>query len=165
MRWPKSRLLFYLVFLCLCSMQHQYYHVTFSIDQYGDETIYQTPVCDGITLFIHCLRCFAILWASSILKLNIFTRFVARALIFFNQTHYRALIQARALVIFQVKLCTKIIFEDKYFTTLILFPCQFIHIERKLFIFIYSRLKSNYSASCSLHQSHHPHQHQARFLL
>ena len=66
---------------------------------------------------------------------------------------------------FKVKLCTKIIFEDKYFTTLILFPCQFIHIKRKLFIFIYSRLKSNYSASCSLHQSHHPHQHQARFLL
>ena len=63
------------------------------------------------------------------------------------------------------KICTKIIFEDKYFTTLILFPCQFIHVKRKLFIFIYSRLKSNYSASCSLHQNQHPYQHQARFLL
>ena len=45
----------------------------------------------------------------------------------------RDLIQARALVIFKVKLCTKIIVEDKYFTTLILFPCQFIHVKRKLF--------------------------------
>ena len=43
---------------------------------------------------------------------TVFTRFVARALIFFNQTHYRALIQARALVIFKVKLCTKIIFRQ-----------------------------------------------------
>ena len=64
---------------------------------------------------------------------TVFARFVARALIFFNQTHYRALIQARALVIFKVKLCTKIIVEDKYFTTFILFPCQFIHVKRKLF--------------------------------
>ena len=64
---------------------------------------------------------------------TVFARFVARALIFFNQTHYRALIQARALVIFKVKLCTKIIVEDKYFTTLIFFPCQFIHVKRKLF--------------------------------
>ena len=45
----------------------------------------------------------------------------------------RALIQARALVIFKVKLSTKIIVEDKYFTALILFPCQFIHVKRKLF--------------------------------
>ena len=40
---------------------------------------------------------------------TVFTRFIARALIFFNQTHYgplfkRALIQARALVVFKVKL-------------------------------------------------------------
>ena len=63
---------------------------------------------------------------------TVFTRFVARALIFFNQTHCWALVQARALVIFKVKLCTKIIVEDKYFTTLILFPCQFIHVKRKL---------------------------------
>ena len=66
-------------------------------------------------------------------KTTVFARFVARALIIFNQTHYRALIQARALVIFKVKLCTKIIVEDKYFTTLILFSCQFIHVKRKLF--------------------------------
>ena len=37
----------------------------------------------------------------------------------------------RALVIFKAKLCTKIIVEDKYFTTLILFPCLFIHVKRK----------------------------------
>ena len=67
------------------------------------------------------------------LMYTVFSRFVARALIFFNQTHYRALIQAWALVIFKVKLCTKIIVEDEYFTTLILFPCQFIHVKRKLF--------------------------------
>ena len=64
---------------------------------------------------------------------TVFTRFVARAFIFFNQMYYRALIQARALVIFKVKLYTKTIVEDKYFTTLILFPCQFIHVKRKLF--------------------------------
>ena len=66
-------------------------------------------------------------------KNTVFARFVARALIFFNQTHYQAFIQAWALVIFKVKLCTKIIVEDKYFTTLILFPCQFIHVKCKLF--------------------------------
>ena len=52
---------------------------------------------------------------------TVFARFVARAVI-----------QARALVIFKVKLSTKIIVEDKYFTTLILFLCQFFHVKHKL---------------------------------
>ena len=68
---------------------------------------------------------------------TVFARFVARALIFFDQTHYRALIQARALVIFKVKLCTKIIVEDKYFTTLIL------HVHLFTSNANYLRLKSN----------------------
>ena len=38
------------------------------------------------------------------LRHTVFARFVARALIFFNQTYYRVLIQAQALVIFKVKL-------------------------------------------------------------
>ena len=63
---------------------------------------------------------------SPILVITVFTRFIARALIFFNQTHYRALIQmgpysSTGACYFQSKISTKIIVEDKYFTTLILF--------------------------------------------
>ena len=57
---------------------------------------------------------------------------------FFNQTHYRALIQAgpyssMSTYYFQSKIMQKITAEDKYFMTLILFPCQFIHVKCKKF--------------------------------
>ena len=58
---------------------------------------------------------------------TVFTRFVARALIFFNLTHCRAPIQTGVYLstgacYFQSKITTKIIVEDKYFTTFNLSP-------------------------------------------
>ena len=65
------------------------------------------------------LMCYAIY-----LSYTVFTRFVAQALIFLTlltagPLFKRAFMKARALVIFKVKLCTKNIVEDKYFTTVI----------------------------------------------
>ena len=45
----------------------------------------------------------------SIFLPTVFTRFIVWAFDFFNQTQYRALIQARALVIFKVTLLANII--------------------------------------------------------
>ena len=66
----------------------------------------------------------------STIKLTVFTRFVARALIFFNLTHCRAPIQTGVYLstgacYFQSKITTKIIVEDKYFTTFNLSPYIF----------------------------------------
>ena len=62
---------------------------------------------------------------------SVFTRFVARALIFFNLTHCRAPIQTGVYLstgacYFQSKITTKIIVEDKYFTTFNLSPYDLI---------------------------------------
>ena len=62
---------------------------------------------------------------------TVFTRFVARALIFFNLTHCRAPIQTGVYLstgacYFQSKITTKIIVEDKYFTTFNLSPYDLI---------------------------------------
>ena len=62
---------------------------------------------------------------------TIFTRFVARALIFFNLTHCWAPIQTGVYLstgtcYFQSKITTKIIVEDKYFTTFNLSPYDLI---------------------------------------
>ena len=69
-----------------------------------------------------------LLTQTTICECRIYSFCSTGLIFFFNQTHYRALIQARALVIFKVKLCTKVIFEDKSFTALILFSCQFTHL-------------------------------------
>ena len=45
---------------------------------------------------------------SDLIISTVFSRFVAWAFNFFNHTYYRALIQARALVIFKVKLSQKL---------------------------------------------------------
>ena len=72
--------------------------------------------------------------ASSCIKkkklTTVFTRFVARALIFFNLTHCWAPIQTGVYLstgacYFQSKITTKIIVEDKYFTTFNLSPYIF----------------------------------------
>ena len=62
---------------------------------------------------------------------TVFTRFVARALIFFNLTHCRAPIQTGVYLstgacYFQSKITTKIIGEGKYFTTFNLSPYDLI---------------------------------------
>ena len=62
-------------------------------------------------------------------QITVFTRFVARALIFFNLTHCRAPIQTGVYLstgacYFQSKITTKIIVEDKYFTTFNLSPYE-----------------------------------------
>ena len=62
---------------------------------------------------------------------TVFTRFVARALIFFNLTHCRTPIQTGVYLstgacYFQSKITTKIIVEDKYFTTFNLSPYDLI---------------------------------------
>ena len=62
---------------------------------------------------------------------TVFARFVARALIFFNLTHCRAPIQTGVYLCtgacyFQSKITTKIIVEDKYFTTFNLSPYDLI---------------------------------------
>ena len=66
---------------------------------------------------------------SANFKSTVFTRFVARALIFFNLTHCRAPIQTGVYLstgacYFQSKITTKIIVEDKYFTTFNLSPYE-----------------------------------------
>ena len=86
-------------------------------------------------------------------EITVFTRFVARALIFFNLTHCRAPIQTGVYLstgacYFQSKITTKIIVEDKYFTTFNLSP--------------YDLFTSNTNQHHHPHeyQHHHPHEHQ-----
>ena len=66
---------------------------------------------------------------SKALFTTVFTRFVAWVLIFFNLTHCRAPIQTGVYLstgacYFQSKITTKIIVEDKYFTTFNLSPYE-----------------------------------------
>ena len=84
-------------------------------------------------------------WQPSKTAFTVFTRFVARALIFFKLTHCRAPIQTGVYLstgacYFQSKITTKIIVEDNYFTTFNLSP--------------YDLFTSN------TNQHHHPHEHQ-----
>ena len=84
---------------------------------------------------------------------TVFTRFVARALIFFNLTHCRAPIQTGVYLstgacYFQSKITTKIIVEDKYFTTFNLSPYDLF------------TPNTNQHHHPHEHQHHHPHEHQ-----
>ena len=84
---------------------------------------------------------------------TVFTRFVARALIFFNLTHCRAPIQTGVYLstgacYFQSKITTKIIVEDKYFTTFNLSPYDLF------------TSNTNQHHHPHEHQHHHPHEHQ-----
>ena len=72
-------------------------------------------------------------------QFTVFARFVAQAHIFFQLSSLSGPYSSTGACYFQSKI-TSIhknydIFEDKYFTTLILFPRQFIHVKHKLFIF------------------------------
>ena len=82
----------------------------------------ENPIPELITLATFVIRVYAP---------TVFTRFVARALIFFNLTHCRAPIQTGVYLstgacYFQSKITTKIIVEDKYFTTFNLSPYDLI---------------------------------------
>ena len=80
------------------------------------------------TALLQCRQIVGKTWG--IKPCTVFTRFVARALIFFNLTRCRAPIQTGVYLstgacYFQSKITTKIIVEDKYFTTFNLSPYIF----------------------------------------